>query len=98
MTAPMSSTYKIHAQLEHSVGTKLKDLQTGQWEVSLDAAKCAGHACCVMAAPGVFRLDERTGKAVVIQPFPSGQLGDDVEAAVRECPTRAISIRIQSKD
>lgn len=60
--------------------------------VLLDQDVCQGYACCVMAVPSVFDLDDDTGKAIVINAEPDESLRAAVEGAVRGCPVRAISI------
>lgn len=67
--------------------------RTATWVVSVDEQVCQGYACCVMAVPEVFDLDDETGKAKVIDSEPSDSLRDAVAGAVRGCPVRAISIR-----
>jgi len=61
-------------------------------KVLLDLDLCQGHGTCVEEAPEVFALDEKRSKAVVKTGSPEpGQYGA-VRAAVRFCPTRALSI------
>lgn len=62
------------------------------WRVRLDQDVCQGYACCVMAVPSVFDLDDDTGKAAVIDAEPDDSLREAVDGAVRGCPVRAISI------
>lgn len=62
------------------------------WRVSLDRDVCQGYACCVMAVPAVFDLDDDTGKATVIDAEPDDSLRAAVDGAVRGCPVHAIRI------
>ncbi|MGI8761557.1 MAG: ferredoxin [Jatrophihabitantaceae bacterium] len=62
------------------------------WAVTLDQEVCQGYACCVMAVPAVFDLDDDTGKAKVIDSEPEDSLRAAVEGAVRGCPVHAIRI------
>jgi len=64
----------------------------GAWRVRLDQEVCQGYACCVMAVPAVFDLDDDTGKAFVIDPEPDDSLREAIDCAIRGCPVRAISI------
>jgi ferredoxin len=64
-----------------------------RWKVTLDQEVCQGYACCVMAVPTVFDLDDETGKAKVINSEPADSLREAVAGAVRGCPVRAISIQ-----
>jgi ferredoxin len=58
-------------------------------KVIVDRTRCEGWALCEAMAPDVFRVDERNFSEVV-DANPSEALWDDVEAAVRDCPTQAI--------
>ena len=62
------------------------------WKVRLDDDVCQGYACCVMAVPSVFDLDEATGKALVTNAEPDDSLRADIDGAIRGCPVRAISV------
>jgi ferredoxin len=62
------------------------------WKVFVEHETCEGHACCVMAVPSVFDLDDDTGKAVVLVAEPTDSLRRSVEDAERGCPVRAIVI------
>jgi ferredoxin len=60
--------------------------------VHLDADLCNGYGNCVMAAPGVFDLDQETNIAHV----RPGRIADSDLAAAQEaeadCPARAIRL------
>lgn len=58
-------------------------------EVDLDL--CQGHAMCELEAPGVFSVP-RKGKVSVISPEPPQTERAAVEAAVRYCPTQALTL------
>ena len=60
--------------------------------VSVDLDLCQGHGVCVSEAPEVFALDPKQTKVRVLEERPGPELRPKVEAAVRHCPTRAISI------
>lgn len=60
--------------------------------VDLDTSLCQGYVCCLVNAPEVFSVDEETGKATLLVPEPAEALRTKVVAAVRSCPTQAISI------
>jgi ferredoxin len=59
--------------------------------IHVDTDLCQGHAMCEMEAPEVFTVPKR-GKVQVLDPAPPQSLRRDVESAVRECPTRALTI------
>jgi sterol 14-demethylase len=64
----------------------------GALRVRVDRDLCQGHAVCAGEAPEVFRVDPRTGELAVLREEISPELRARVEAAVRHCPTRALSL------
>jgi ferredoxin len=70
---------------------------TTTWTVALDQEVCQGYACCVMAVPAVFDLDDDTGKATVINSRPDDSLRGAVEGAIRGCPVHAIRIEASAE-
>ena len=58
-------------------------------EVDLDL--CQGHAMCELEAPGVFSVP-RKGKVTVTDSRPPEAMRAAVEAAVRYCPTQALTL------
>ena len=58
-------------------------------KVKVDPGKCIGCATCVGMADKSFKIDEKTGKAVAIN--PPGDDGDKVQTAIESCPAEAIS-------
>jgi sterol 14-demethylase len=61
--------------------------------VAVDLDLCQGHAVCVAEAPEVFAIDRATNRVRVLEAEPDPALRSKVEAAVRYCPTRALSIQ-----
>jgi ferredoxin len=59
--------------------------------IKADLDLCQGHAMCELEAPDVFAVPKR-GKVQILDANPPGSLRDQVEGAVRECPTQALSI------
>ncbi len=59
--------------------------------VVCDLDLCQGHAMCEVEAPEVFSVPKR-GKVDVLTSEPPRDLRAEVERAVRECPTQALSI------
>jgi len=59
--------------------------------VSVDRARCQGHARCVLAAPELFDLDLETQAEVLADPVPDELDGLALEAA-DQCPEGAISV------
>jgi ferredoxin len=60
-------------------------------DVTVDSAKCQGHARCNLIAPEVFDLDD-AGFVVLLTPHVSPELETDVLSAVTNCPERAIAV------
>ena len=58
-------------------------------EVDLDL--CQGHAMCELEAPAVFSVP-RKGKVAVTDARPPEAQRAAVEAAVRYCPTQALTL------
>lgn len=67
----------------------------GSFQIRIDADLCQGHAVCMGEAPEVFdveRTEDGEDKVVLRMHRPPPELRAKVEAAVRHCPTRALSI------
>ena len=63
--------------------------------VKIDVALCQGHGLCQEEAPEVFRVVEVAGDYDVVELLterPAAELREKVEAAVRYCPNRVISV------
>jgi ferredoxin len=59
--------------------------------IVVDWTLCDGNGMCVAEAPDVFDLaDDDT--LVVLQETPPPELAGQVDAAVRACPKRALSV------
>jgi len=62
------------------------------YKVLVDLNVCDLHGICVEAAPEVFEMGDDGVLRVLIE-MPPESLRAKVDAAVRECPTGAISIK-----
>jgi ferredoxin len=60
--------------------------------VRVDAGLCQGHGACKSEAPEVFDVNEKNGIVIVLQESPPEALRTKVQAAVKYCPTRALSL------
>jgi len=63
--------------------------------VKVDLDLCQGHAMCQLEAPEIFRVVDRPGaypQVEVILETPPEALRAKLEAAVRYCPNRVLSI------
>nr|WP_237535405.1 ferredoxin [Streptomyces sp. SID3343] len=61
-------------------------------EVEVDRERCVGAGQCVLAAEAVFDQDSTDGRVLLLEPPPGGHARTDVEQAVRECPSGAITV------
>ena len=59
--------------------------------IEVDRERCVGSGTCEVLAPDVFEVDDE-GVLVVHRPQPAAGELDDVEDAVRACPTRALEL------
>ena len=62
-------------------------------KVSVDDARCQGHARCWSICPEVFALDEQ-GHAVVQLPEVPPELEASTREAELNCPERAITVSV----
>jgi len=62
------------------------------YKVLVDLNVCDLHGVCVEAAPEVFEMGDDGVLRILIE-TPGEGLRGKVDAAVRECPTGAISIK-----
>jgi sterol 14-demethylase len=60
--------------------------------VVVDWDLCQGHGACKSEAPEVFDVNEKQGVVIVLQERPPDALREKVLAAVKYCPTRALSL------
>ena len=60
--------------------------------IHVDYDLCEANGTCVKTAPGVFEVDE-ADKLHLLVLRPSAEQLDLVNAAVRRCPRRALSLR-----
>ena len=65
-------------------------------KVVADLQLCQGHGMCEDTTPEVFRVVESEDgsypQVEILQPAPDTSLEEKVQAAVRACPNRALSI------
>ena len=59
--------------------------------IKADFDLCKSHAACMGEAPEVFEVDDK-GFLNILQDEPPEELREKVEAAVKSCPTGALSI------
>jgi sterol 14-demethylase len=61
------------------------------WRVVVDLDLCQSHGVCEGEAPELFEVAKRS-KVVVLDATPPDSLRAQAEAAVKYCPTHALSI------
>lgn len=61
------------------------------WRIAVDRDLCQGHAVCENEAPGVFEVSKK-GDLTILDQRPPDDRRAAAEAAVRFCPTHALSI------
>ena len=59
--------------------------------ISVDRDLCQGHGVCVSEAPAVFALGEDR-QVVILDADPPEDQAPAVKAAVKYCPTHALSL------
>jgi ferredoxin len=59
--------------------------------ITVDTDLCQGHGVCESEAPGVFELG-KDRLVTIVQATPPEDRRSEVEAAVRYCPTHALTI------
>lgn len=62
------------------------------YHVSVDPARCQGHARCLAFAPEVFNFDDEGYAFVPEEQNDLAELTDSVRKAVANCPERAITV------
>jgi sterol 14alpha-demethylase len=61
------------------------------WRVVVDRDLCQGHGVCESEAPEVFEVPKR--EVVLLAERPDDAQRAAVEAAIKYCPTHALSIQ-----
>ena len=59
--------------------------------VSINPARCQGHAMCWIVAPTVFDVDD-SGRGLVAKDVVTAEDEKSVAVAVARCPEKAISL------
>jgi sterol 14-demethylase len=64
---------------------------TARWRIAVDLDLCQSHGVCEGEAPELFEVPKRS-KVVVLAASPPDAMRAQAEAAVKFCPTHALSI------
>ena len=60
--------------------------------IAVDRDLCQGHGVCESEAPAIFHVG-KDHRLEVLDPTPPEECRDEVAAAVRYCPTSALTIQ-----
>ncbi|HET8930845.1 MAG TPA: ferredoxin [Acidimicrobiales bacterium] len=63
-----------------------------RFRIVVDRDLCQGHGVCEAEAPDVFELERKATTITVLDESPPDRMRAAVEAAVKYCPTHALSI------
>jgi sterol 14-demethylase len=68
-----------------------KSTRTDGWRIVVDRDLCQGHAACQGEAPQLFEVSKR-GELTILDERPPDEARAAADAAVKYCPTHALSI------
>jgi len=60
--------------------------------IKVDRDLCQGHGVCRSEAPELFDVDRESEQVIVKDESPPESLREKLNAAVRYCPTHALSV------
>ena len=60
--------------------------------IVIDQELCQGHGVCESEAPTVFSVAPKSSNVIVLNEYPDESLRPQVRAAVKYCPTHAITL------
>jgi sterol 14-demethylase len=94
---PCRVRYRGRADVGRAAGASAAAERTttraaGTVRVRVDLGLCQGHAVCVSEAPEVFRLNPQQTAVEVLQAEAPAALRNRIAAAVKHCPTSALTI------
>lgn len=61
-------------------------------KVTADLDLCQAHQMCQLEAPNVFGFDQAADRVVVLDAEPDESERENVQRAVRFCPTMALTV------
>ncbi len=100
LAQPCRATFRSRNATDPAAGQALDDegasadrpgSRTEGWRVVVDRDLCQGHAVCESEAHSVFQVSKK-GELTILDERPGDDGRTAVEAAVRYCPTHALSI------
>jgi sterol 14alpha-demethylase len=93
---PCRVRYRRRPELPRSSGARASvggaRAATGAARIRIDLGLCQGHAVCVSEAPEIFRLNAGQTAAEVLRAEVPPALRAKLAAAVKHCPTHALTI------
>jgi ferredoxin len=66
-------------------------VDVSRWRIVVDRDLCQGHGVCESEAPGIFQVSKEA-VLTVLEESPSEAQREAVAAAVKYCPTHALTI------
>ena len=85
-TVPGGHHHEFGAHADDAPSTR-----TEGWRIVVDRDLCQGHAVCENEAPSLFAVSKK-GELTILDQRPREDARERAEAAVRYCPTHALSI------
>ena len=75
-----------------AAGPVQRSTRTDGWRIAVDRDLCQGHATCQGEAPELFEVSKR-GELTILDERPPDEARAAADAAVKYCPTHALSIQ-----
>ncbi len=80
-----------HATAGTGGGERVRSARPSGWRLVVDRDLCQGHGVCESEAPDLFEVS-KAGALTIVEERPPDAARHRAEAAVRYCPTHALSI------
>jgi len=81
------------AQSKGTIFAENVESAAGTFSVCVDLDLCQGHGVCVSEAPEIFELVRESNQVRLLQAQPAPELLEKTRAAVKYCPTGALTLR-----
>ena len=75
-----------------TAGPAVETTSEGAVRLRVDLDLCQGHGVCANEAPEVFAVDRESNQVVFLAERPDQQQRANVDLAVQNCPTRALTL------
>jgi sterol 14-demethylase len=90
-TDESTPTGAVPHHADHAETDEPPSTRTDGWRIVVDRDLCQGHAVCEGEAPSLFSVSKK-GELTILDQRPRHDARERAEAAVRFCPTHALSI------